>query len=102
MINSLRVHDINLVLDVGANTGQFGQNLRALGYTGHIVSFEPLSGAHRVLVKTASRDKKWSVPQKVAIGGHSGTVEIHVSANSVSSSVLAMLDAHVAAAPESA
>src|SRR5437868_7811678 len=33
---------INCVLDVGANRGQFGTLLRGIGYTGWIISFEPI------------------------------------------------------------
>src|SRR5213079_2241365 len=44
---------IDLVLDVGANRGQTGTLLRAAGYTGEIISFEPLRGAFDVLAKTA-------------------------------------------------
>lgn len=39
----LRLHQIDLVLDVGANRGQFARLVRRLGYAGEIVSFEPLS-----------------------------------------------------------
>ena len=33
--------EINCVIDVGGNRGHFGERLRALGYRGRIVSFEP-------------------------------------------------------------
>ena len=34
--------DIGLILDVGANIGQFGESIRERGWHGPMVSFEPL------------------------------------------------------------
>ncbi len=98
----LAFHRINLVFDVGANTGQFGALLREAGYAGRLVSFEPLSAAHLQLTKVARHDPLWEVASPMAIGSENGEIELHVSGNSVSSSVLPMLEAHSSAAPESA
>ncbi len=96
----LSTFGIDLVLDVGANTGQFGRELRALGYRGRIVSFEPLSSAFSVLARAARADGRWEALH-MALGDANGTAEMHIAANSVSSSLLPMLPAHLAAAPNS-
>ena len=97
----LSTHGVNLVFDVGANTGQFGQSLREADYLGRIVSFEPLSIARDQLLQASRKDALWEIAPRAAIGSENGEIEIHVAGNSVSSSILDMLDTHVSAAPES-
>lgn len=94
--------DIDLVLDVGANIGQYRYFLRDFGYSGRIVSFEPLSSAHARLEAIAHRDKLWKIAPRTAIGDRDGEIEVNISANSYSSSVLAVLDNHLSASPGSA
>jgi FkbM family methyltransferase len=98
---TLSAHNVNLVFDIGANIGQFGRLLRDLGYSGRIVSFEPVSAAWNQLAETSRGDALWEVAARAAIGGEDGEIEMHVAGNSVSSSALNMLDAHVKAAPQS-
>jgi len=93
---------IDLVFDVGANTGQFAREIRDTGFKGRIVSFEPLSTAHRELTAAAESDPLWSVHERCALGDREGLVELNVAGNSVSSSILEMAAAHAAAAPGSA
>ena len=95
-----KTYNINTIIDVGANTGQYGKLLKRLGYKGNIVSFEPLSAAFEKLTRRSKRYKNWTVA-KMAIGNTQGEIEINVSSNSVSSSILPILQAHVNAAPES-
>jgi FkbM family methyltransferase len=97
----LSSNSVNVVFDVGANTGQFGKLLRGLGYRGRIVSFEPLSAAREQLLKESRNDPTWEVAPQAAIGDEEGEIEIHIAENSQSSSVLDMLDTHASAAPES-
>lgn len=52
--------DIDLVLDVGANVGQFAQNLRRIGYQGHICSFEPVGEAYAELLASLGDDHRWA------------------------------------------
>lgn len=91
----------DLVLDVGANEGQYGSILRALGYRGRVVSFEPLSSAHAHLLRTAEGDSAWTIHPRAAIGDCDGQITINIAGNNVSSSVLPMLAMHANAAPES-
>lgn len=93
--------EINLVLDVGANEGQYANYLRVIGYKGNIHCFEPLSSAYGRLIRFAAHDGKISVAPQMALGDHDGEISINIAANSESSSVLPMLDAHLHAAPAS-
>ncbi len=92
---------INLVLDVGANTGQFAAELRDSGYREKIVSFEPLQRAHEQLCRQAAADPNWEVADRTAVGDVTGSIQMHVSQNSVSSSILEMLPSHLQAEPRS-
>ncbi|TLU87935.1 MAG: FkbM family methyltransferase [Chlorobium sp.] len=86
--------DIDMVLDIGANIGQFGSSLRHSGYKGKIVSFEPLEDAHTQLKKLSKKDKKWAAHPRVAVGDCDGKIEINIAGNSESSSILPMLKLH--------
>jgi FkbM family methyltransferase len=97
----LRTSRIDLILDVGANTGQFAKRMRQQGYKGAFVSFEPLPAAYKQLEQAASRDAAWKAVN-LAIGDFDGTTTIHVSKNSYSSSILDILPAHVESEPNSA
>ncbi len=100
----LRTRDIRKILDVGANTGQYGSLLRTnFGYRGRILSFEPLSTAHAALTARAAADPSqlWDVAPRTALGAINGSTTIHVAGNSVSSSILPMQPSHESAAPQS-
>lgn len=100
IVSALRKFEIDLILDVGANKGQFASEIRKYGYAGRIVSFEPLSQAHRELLHASAGDRMWEAHTRCALGDHEGEVEINIAGNSESSSILPMLELHRNAAPE--
>jgi FkbM family methyltransferase len=95
-----RVHELGIrtVVDVGANAGQYGRALRAVGYTGAIISLEPLAAAFAELERTASADSSWEC-LKVAAGAEEVSAQLNVASNTTSSSLLSMTDEHTAGAP---
>ena len=92
---------IRLVLDVGASTGGYARELRATGYRGRIVSFEPASKAFRGLARHAQADPHWTAV-RVALGRTSGQATLNLSRNLESSSFLRLSPRHTAAYPEAA
>jgi FkbM family methyltransferase len=91
---------IDTLLDVGANSGQYAGLIRELGFKGTIHSFEPTTAAFTFLDKKAKNDKTWHV-HKLAVGSTPGEIEINISQNTFSSSILEIEALHVSSAPES-
>ncbi len=96
----LNKHGIDLIFDIGANTGQFALKMRELGYRGRIVSFEPLPDAFAELQKNAAGDNNWTTVN-TAIGNSEGEIKINIAQNSYSSSILDILPRHVESATDS-
>jgi FkbM family methyltransferase len=92
--------NINLILDVGANVGQFVHKVRDAGYNGRVISFEPQASAHAQLMASAAADPNWTIAHRTALGAEAGSITMHDSKNSVSSSILPMLASHSDADPQ--
>ena len=90
----------DVVFDIGANIGQYVEELRASGYRGQIVSFEPQSAAHSDLLRRSASDDRWTIAARMALGDAPGEATINIAGNSFSSSLLFMRDLHREAAPE--
>lgn len=98
----LRAKGIDVVLDVGANDGEYASTLRRHGFERKIVSFEPVASAFRGLEANALADEAWYAVQ-LALGAVDEDVVINVAGNNAtSSSILPMLDRHLESAPTSA
>ena len=78
------MYGVNCVIDVGAHEGEYAQRLRAGGYDGRIVSFEPVPRAFEALARAAEGDAGWSVHQ-LALGREDGTTTMNVVPGTLSS-----------------
>jgi FkbM family methyltransferase len=84
----LRLLEIDCVLDVGANTGQYHDFLRdQVGYRGKIVSFEPIPAHVELLRARAASDHDWLI-EGYALGSTPGHAEFNVMASTQFSSFL--------------
>ena len=81
LIRVARAQGASVMLDVGANRGQFARNLLKAGYQGRIVSFEPLAEAYAKLTQAAAGRKNWQVYRRAALGSRSGRAHINIAAN---------------------
>jgi FkbM family methyltransferase len=82
-----RALEIDCVLDIGANRGQYARLLRRIGYRGRIVSFEPVPECFEELRRRAAGDGKWTVVP-TALGDEEGSRPLHVTAGTEFSSLL--------------
>jgi FkbM family methyltransferase len=84
----LRRLDIDCVLDVGANSGQYHDFLRnKVFYDGAIVSFEPVSHHVQALRERSLTDRGWRV-EGYALGNLEGSLPINVMVSDQFSSFL--------------
>jgi FkbM family methyltransferase len=83
----MKSRGVDVVLDVGANAGQYGELLRERGYTGRIVSLEPVAEAFAQLERRARADGAWEA-FCVAASDTDGELTLNVTGDSRSSSAL--------------
>jgi FkbM family methyltransferase len=80
-------YQINVVIDVGANEGQFASELRRIGYQGKIISFEPIASVFEKLTTVATLDRDWDV-YNLALGQENSQKTIYIAGDSAFSSLL--------------
>jgi FkbM family methyltransferase len=98
--NVLIEKKIDVLFDVGANTGQYAKDARRQGYKGKIISFEPLPDAHEKLTKNSKKDPLWIIHERIALGSKKESGFINVSENSYSSSLLNITQALISNTPD--
>ena len=85
---------VTVVIDVGANVGQYARQLRESGYIGKIVSFEPVAAAFQSLSEIAKGDLRWTTIH-AALGSDVGEKMINVSKHTAMSSFSRVRDEFV-------
>ena len=100
-LNLIRVSMADVMIDVGANIGQFAREVLYLTTGIRIVSFEPLSQAHMHLTLKAANESRWLIAPRKALGSTEDTATLNIARNFASSSILPMQKAHLRAAPQS-
>jgi FkbM family methyltransferase len=78
---------VTTVLDVGANSGQYAEEIRQCGFKGRIVSFEPGPEAYIELCKTSHRLGDHAC-FPLAVGASEGTQNFWIAQDTVCSSLL--------------
>jgi FkbM family methyltransferase len=86
------------VLDVGANTGQFADEIHGIFPEAAIYSFEPLRDCYDLLIEKMSHVPKFKAFD-FALGSEASEMEMHRSEFTPSSSILRMGELHKRAFP---
>lgn len=96
----LEFYKIDKILDVGANSGQFAEQTFKLGFKGKIISFEPVKSVFEDLNIKTKKNLLWTA-FNFALGSKNEELEINISKNTFSSSLLDIMPNHLKGAPES-
>ena len=91
LMNMLKHHNIDTVLDVGANVGEFGKMIRKRGYVGTIHSFEPVQELYDQLNNASENDSNW-YSHKMALGSKNEDKQINIMNKSTFSSFQKLSD----------
>lgn len=83
----IELFNISLVIDVGANKGQYIQSIRSKGYKGSVISFEPGNLAFLQLKECSKLDASWKIFNN-ALGSKNESSKIYVAKHSMMSSLL--------------
>lgn len=78
--------DIDLIIDGGANVGQWGLNTKKFFMDIEIWSFEPTSNAYNQLVKAAYKYRKTWKTFQLGLGDQNSTYKINIASNGAESS----------------
>lgn len=83
-----RLLEIDCVIDVGANRGQYRNLIRnQLDYRGHLESFEPIAGNVASMRQRAASDPHWQIHQS-ALGATDGSMPFNIMKQDMFSSFL--------------
>ena len=96
----IEAYGVNVLLDIGANVGQYATDVRRSGYADRIISFEPIQKTYQMLCENFASDPSWEA-HNTALGEADTSQTIHVSNNLFSSSFMPMAKTHLANYPES-
>jgi len=83
----LALHEIDVVLDIGANDGRYATEIREAGWNGKIVSFEPQPMVFARLKERMANDPDWSGHQ-IGLGSKDSTLTLNAYGLDVLSSFL--------------
>ncbi len=82
----IRNLNIDLVIDVGANYGQFASLIRKIGFKGVVISFEPDPDAYRVLCESCPQSDN-QINVNALVGNEHKQVDFQISTSSVFNSL---------------
>jgi FkbM family methyltransferase len=90
--------ECDLVLDIGANNGQWMRTIRNHGYKGEAICIEPIEENY---IKLKTRNFPKTTTLNCAVGNKNGYIHIYQASNDgQSSSILELGSYHKSAAPE--
>jgi FkbM family methyltransferase len=102
IVRNLETLRVTNVIDVGANVGQFGLDIRRHGFQGQMFSYEPVLETFDSLTQTIKLHQPWKAFQ-LGLGATESEQIINISGNAgLSSSILEIGSLHIENFPESA